>query len=132
MDFKKLSNILRLNALSCLFFGGVFAVKSGEVSLFLSESSSYDLVILIVGIGLFLNGLHLVGVSLMTNIPKLQVNYFIVGDVLWVLSTIVLLSFSFIIETNPGRIASLLVASLVGAFAYFQYKESSRIWADRR
>ena len=128
MDYKKLSLILRLNALSCLSFGSLFMIKSEATSLFLSGDPQYGLLVLIVGVGLFLNGLHLVFVASMKNPPKHQVDYFIGGDVLWVVATVALNLASYVIETNGGQWASLAVALLVGSFAWLQFKESRRIW----
>lgn len=115
-----LKNTLRLNALSCLGFGLTFALIPQPIAEFLDGIAPS--IIRFVGIGLALNGIHLVIASLRRGgIGRVELGYFILGDVLWVLASFVLIAFIPHVVNSPLAIVSTLaVATLVGSFALLQ------------
>ena len=64
-----LTMVLRLNALSCLVFGGLFALQPGLVSTYLAHTQpAPDGVILVTGLGLVANACYLLLVALMVGV----------------------------------------------------------------
>ncbi|PHS68621.1 MAG: hypothetical protein COB23_08750 [Methylophaga sp.] len=116
-----LKNILRTNAASCIAFGLIFLFIPSTVAEFLStQKLASNTVILILGIGLIFNGLHLVWASLKPNPSKLLIIYFSTGDFLWVLATVLLIIFGIWITTPTGIIISLLISAVVGLLGVLQ------------
>ena len=115
-----LNRTLRFNALSCLGFGLAFALIHQPIAAFLGGVPPE--ILRLVGIGLALNGVHLAIASLRrTGIGRLELGYFILGDSLWVLGSLVLVTLVPQVINSPVAISSTLaVATLVGSFAGFQ------------
>ena len=114
-----LKTILRLNSLSCIGFGFAFALAPESIGSFLDGIP--PVILHWIGIGLALNGFHLVIDSFRKKIGKFELGYFIVGDLLWVLSSIILTTLvSEVIYSPPAIATTLAVALLVGSFAALQ------------
>jgi len=115
--------VLRLNALSCLVFGLLFAIQPKVVTSFLGDPPTW----IVAGLGwlLVLNALHLVW-SARRKPSVSELVYFAVGDFLWVGVTIVLLVTGTWILTGHGRMASLAVAAMVAIFGVLQLWFASR------
>ena len=83
-----LKNVMRANATSCLAFGALFVLQPNLVANFLSVTSpapkSY---ILILGILLILNGLHLLWASRVPLPQKKLILYFSTSDYIWVIGS---------------------------------------------
>jgi len=110
---------MRLNATSCLGFGILFALMPQTIALFLGDVS--PIFIRIIGIGLALNGIHLIIGSLRKSISRLELSYFILGDVIWVIGSIILLTcFPNVIQGQTAILSTILTAALVGFFAVLQ------------
>lgn len=116
-----LKTALRLNAVSCIGFGVLFSVVPGAVAAYLGQTRpAPSMVILILGIGLILNGIGLFLAARARHPSGPLVLFFSTGDFLWVLATIVLIVMGIWIETTAGIIAALLVAAVVGLFGLLQ------------
>jgi len=118
-----LKNIMRANASSCLIFGCLFALLPNQVAHFLGGASpaphSY---ILIIGVLLILNALHLLWESRASLPPKNIILYFSIGDYIWVIGSIVLIISGLWITTSAGILAASVVAVVVAAFAVLQMR----------
>jgi len=116
-----LSNIMKANAISCIGFGVTFLFLPEEVRQFLSANNQApSIVFTVLGMGLFLNGLHLIWASLKPMPNKYLVIYFSIGDYIWVLSTSYLLVVGMWITSPMGIIVTLLVSGMVGIFGLLQ------------
>lgn len=116
-----LKTVLRTNALSCIGFGLVFLCVPSAVAGFLSTENLVPKVMLIIlGVVLIINGLHLAWASSKPMPSKSLILYFSIGDFLWVISTLLLILFGLWITTFSGIIATLLVSALVGALGVLQ------------
>ncbi|MBX2870161.1 MAG: hypothetical protein KTR18_15880 [Acidiferrobacterales bacterium] len=120
-----LANVMRLNAASCLLFGLIFVVFSSEVAIFLDPEKSVPyLALIVIGIGLIINGADLIRVSLQPSPSKFQVRYFAVGDFIWVLVSIGLIVLDIWIVTKEGVITTIVIAIMVGIFGVLQWSKS--------
>lgn len=118
------NTILKANAASCLIFGLLFTAQSAQVAQFLGTAP--QMYILILGLGLLVNGAHLFWAS-RTNPPRrLELAYFSFGDFLWGIATVILTSFDIFITTQMGKIAALAIAALVVTFGILQMMSLSR------
>jgi len=118
---KSLKTTIRLNALSCLGFGIAFALLPNSIGAFLDGIP--PLIMRIVGIGLAINGLHLVTSSFRHQIGRFELAYFILGDFLWVLASLILITVvPQIIHSTQAIISTLAVAIIVGSLAMMQTK----------
>jgi hypothetical protein len=115
-----IKTILRINAASCIGFGGLFVASPDAVASFLGTAPAPKAVILVLGALLMLNGAHLLYTSIGAHVPKPLVLYFSTGDVLWVLATVALVATGKWITTTPGIVAALAVAAAVGAMGLAQ------------
>lgn len=115
-----LKKTIRFNALSCLGFGLAFALIPQPIATFLDGVPLN--ILRLAGIGLVLNGMHLMIASLRrSGIGRIELGYFILGDSLWVMGSLVLITFVPQAINSPLAIAStLVVAVLVGSFAILQ------------
>lgn len=112
---------MKANAISCIGFGLTFFFLSKEVGNFLSvDKQAPSIVFIVLGIGLFFNGLHLIWASSKFMPSKLLVLYFSISDYIWVLSTSCLLLAGIWITTPAGIVATLSVSGMVGAFGLLQ------------
>lgn len=116
-----LKDVLRTNAASCIVFGLIFLFIPSTVAGFLStEGLAPNTAILILGIGLIFNGLHLAWASLKPMPPKSLIIYFSVGDFLWVIATVLLIIFGIWVTTPLGIIISLFISAMVGLLGVLQ------------
>lgn len=116
-----LKNVMRANATSCLTFGGLFALQPSQVANFLGGASpAPQIYILILGILLILNGLHLLWASRIPMPQKKLILYFSAGDYLWVIGSIGLIVSGVWITTAGGVLVASTVAVVVGLFGVLQ------------
>lgn len=115
-----LNTILRANAASCLLFGSLFVLRPTETAHFLSAAAAPTWVILVLGVVLIGNGLHLLWAAMGSQPKRWEVLYFTGGDLAWVLITLVLIMAGLWVTTPAGIAAALGVALIVGGFALAQ------------
>ncbi len=116
-----LNHVMRANAVSCIVFGSIFLMRPSDINMFLStDMQAPKRVLLLLGTGLIVNGLHLIWASLKPMPSKLLVLYFSIGDYIWVLASIILLLFGIWINTTAGVVTTLIVAAMVGIFGILQ------------
>jgi hypothetical protein len=116
-----LQNVMRANAISCISFGVLFALQPSLVATFLgSESAAPQLYILILGILLIFNGFHLFWASKIALPKRELILYFSIGDYIWVVVSVTLMSFGVWITTTMGIIVTCAVAALVGLLGGLQ------------
>jgi len=115
-----LTAILRMNAASCIGFGGLFLAIPGAVAAFLGAPPAPEILIQVLGGLLVLNGVHLLHTSYRAVPPGLLVLYFSLGDFLWVLATAVLIASGTWITSQAGIAAAVVVAASVGALGMAQ------------
>jgi len=116
-----LKNVMRANATSCLAFGALFALYPNLVAIFLGGASSApQIYILILGILLILNGLHLLWASSVPLPQKELILYFSIGDYIWVICSIGLIVSGVWITTTGGVLVAIAVAVIVGLFGILQ------------
>ena len=114
-----LKTTMILNAVSCLCFGGLFAVFSAQVDAFIGNP--IKLVTPIIGVILIVNGIHLLLATRRQTIIKLEIYYFILGDVAWVIASIILILLGIAITSTQGVWVAAIVAGMVGTFGLLQY-----------
>ena len=115
-----LKTILRMNAASCLCFGALFMAAPGNVAAFLGALPPPEMLILVLGAVLAVNGLHLLHTSLRPEPPRLLVLYFSAGDFLWVAITAALIAANLWITFAAGVAAAIAVALAVGGMGLAQ------------
>src|SRR5210317_886638 len=111
---------MRLNAASCIGFGTIFALFPGPVAGFLGEAPVPARLLLVVGLVLVVNGLHIVWAATDTDRARKWRIYFSLGDFAWVAATAVLIATGLWITTTGGMIAAIAVAAMVGFFGIRQ------------
>jgi len=126
-----LKTILRMNAASCIGFGGLFVAMPGAVAAFLGSPPAPETVIWGVGLLLFLNGVHLLHTSSRGRPARALVLYFSIGDLLWVLATAGFIAMGLWITTPAGIAAAIAVAAGVGAMGLAQVAALKREAAQR-
>jgi len=114
-----LSYVMKANAISCIVFGLIFLIIPSKVIMFLSADIQPP-VLLILGVGLIINGLHLTWASLKPMPSKALVLYFSIGDYIWVLGSISLVLLGIWITTTAGILTTLVVSAMVGLFGVLQ------------
>ncbi|MCB1889480.1 MAG: hypothetical protein KDH20_17865 [Rhodocyclaceae bacterium] len=77
--------------------------------------------IVVLGIALILNGLHLLWAASRQALNRMLLLYFSAGDFVWVVGTLGLLASGQWITTPLGTWATLVVAIAVGAFGILQF-----------
>jgi len=116
-----LNNVLKANAISCLLFGLLFLSAPASVSAYLSAVDPVPILILyILGVGLLLNGAHLLWGSRKRVPSKFLIFYFSAGDFVWVLASVGLVISNIWITTTAGIALSLIIALMVGVFGCLQ------------
>lgn len=100
--------VMRLNASSCISFGLLFIGLPHVVTTFLGQVPQATITAL--GIGLLVNGAHLVVASRRTNIRQAEVIWFSLGDFSWWLATLGLIVANFWITTPLGITVAVIVA----------------------
>lgn len=117
--------VMRLNAASCLLFGVLFIYMPNHVAIFLGgEAPPPGLLIAATGVVLFMNGLHLIWSSTLSQINKGLIYYFSFGDFSWVLISIYLMTTRLWVTTTAGIMTATGVATVVGCFGIMQFKLS--------
>lgn len=116
-----LKNVLLANATSCIVFGILLVVYPQQTAYFLStEQPAANIYILAIGIGLVLNGLHLVATALKQNPSRSIILQFAIGDFIWVAITILLILTGTWVTSYDGILYSLAIALMVGIFGVLQ------------
>lgn len=124
---KFLKTALLLNASSCIIFGAIFVAFGGSVSQFIGNPFGW--VVPVLGAILLFNGLHLVFASRRAKPICPEILYFVAGDFLWVVGTLVLVGLGLVITSPQGTLVSLLIAVMVGAFGVMQVVGYKRVCA---
>ena len=123
-----LKSILKANSASCIIFGCLFVFMPSQVLDFLSQSQPAPKWLLIsLGIGLILNGFHLLWASLRQVHNKNLIRHFAISDFLWVAASVLLVITGLWITTSSGIIATFLVAVMVGIFGLLQFQHLNQI-----
>lgn len=95
-----LRRVMQVNAASCLGFGGLFAIAPASVAAFLGTVPVW--LVLMLGVGLLINGGHLLW-SARAETPLLRdVIWFSVGDIVWFLGSLLLLAGQIWVSTPMG------------------------------
>jgi len=115
-----LRHVLAANAASCFSFGAVFALLPDTVARFLAVEPAPELLVRGLGLVLILNGAHLAIAHRRTAPRRMEILYFCLGDIAWVVTTLGLIAAELWITSTPGIAAALGVAVLVGLFAALQ------------
>jgi hypothetical protein len=116
-----LKTVLRMNATSCIIFAIIFLLMPTAGASFLGKNKAApELVLQVLGLILLTNGLHILWVSWQLKPHKYLVLYFAVGDFIWVVASIILVSLGMWITTTLGIFISLLVTMMVGTFGILQ------------
>jgi hypothetical protein len=112
--------VLRLNALSCIFFGVLFLGLGGPVASFLGEAPVW----LVRGLGaLLLGNAALMLASSARHFPAgAEIRLFALGDFAWVAGTMILVGTELYVTTTGGIVAALAVAAMVGVFGILQWR----------
>lgn len=112
---------MRTNAISCLGFGVLFVLLPKLVANFLGGASAApQIVILILGVLLVVNGLHLLWASRAALPHKYLILYFSIGDFIWVIVSMGLVASGVWITTLGGVLAACAIAVMVGLFGVRQ------------
>lgn len=119
-----LRTALRMNAASCVLFGALFAAMPAGVAGFLGVSSANA--VAIIGVGLLINGGHLLVASWRSRLRPKEVYYFSTGDLLWVTVTLALVASNSLLTTPASVAVSLAVAAFVGTVGVLQLWALSR------
>jgi len=117
-----LKKTLLANVTSCCIFGLIFLLLPLQTSLFLSASDQApELVIFILGCVLLFNAVHLIWASFQAMHNKYLILYFSLGDLIWVIISLILLVSELWITTTAGIISTTLVSIIVGTFGLLQF-----------
>ncbi len=120
---KLLRLVLMLNGASCVLFGLLFLFASSSVAAFLADRTPAPAaIILLLGAGLLVNGLALWIFARSRSPNRFAVRVFSLGDLLWVLATLVLIGSGVWIDREPGVLAALAVAVFVGTVGWLQWR----------
>ncbi|AXI48512.1 hypothetical protein C1J03_22450 [Sulfitobacter sp. SK012] len=112
--------VLRANAVSCAFFGALFAFAGPATANFTGNPPV--LLVQVLGAGLLINALMLVWKSLSADPDRLSILAFALGDAIWVVATALLLITGVWITTAGGIIWAVGIATFVGACGAMQWK----------
>ena len=118
-----LKKVMRINASSCLAFGSLFVLLPTQVAAFLGGTSPVpSIYILVLGIILMINGLHLLWASWLFTPPKMLITYFSIGDFLWAVASVVLMALGIGVTTVAGVLVTSAIAVVVGGLGVLQIK----------
>ncbi|GAB4123173.1 MAG: hypothetical protein Tsb0027_20890 [Wenzhouxiangellaceae bacterium] len=120
-----LQSVLLLNATSCIGFGLLFISLPAPTAMFLANEKTAPVwLIVVLGAGLIANGVGLT-VTARQQAPQAGlVRFFSIGDLLWVVATLLLITTGWWINTSAGISAALLVAALVGCMGWLQWRSA--------
>jgi hypothetical protein len=112
--------VLRLNALSCIFFGVLFLGLGGPVAAFLGEAPVW----LVRGLGALLvgNAALMLASSARQTPAETEIRLFALGDLSWVAATLILVGAGLYVTSLGGIVAALAVAAMVGVFGILQWR----------
>ncbi|MEP2472965.1 MAG: hypothetical protein ABJH45_15605 [Paracoccaceae bacterium] len=110
--------IMRLNATSCISFGLLFTIVPHVIATFLGGAPKA--VILVLGIGLLANGVHLIVASRRRTVSEIEVIWFSLGDFGWWLATLALIAADLWITTTSGIAVAVIVATFVAGLGVAQ------------
>ncbi len=117
-----LAAVLRLNALSCLVFGAVFALRPEAVAAFLAEAPAPALALRLLGIGLIAHAAHLGWAAARERPIRWEIRYLALADALWVVATLGLVAGGLWITTPEGIDAAMATAAMVGLLGFAQIR----------
>jgi hypothetical protein len=109
---------MRLNAASCLSFGLLFIIIPHVIATFLGGAPK--VVIVVLGIGLLVNGAHLIVASRRKIVREIEVIWFSFGDFGWWLATLALIVADLWITTTWGIAVAVIVATFVAGLGVAQ------------
>lgn len=110
--------VMRLNAASCVLFGLLFIVLPQAIAASLGQVP--QAIIVALGIGLLVNGAHLIVASRRSDLRKIEVIWFSLGDFGWWLTTLALIVADIWITTSSGIIVAVIVATVVAGLGVAQ------------
>ena len=117
-----------MNAVSCLIFGIVFVIWPYSVAVFLAEENVAPIeVVVVLGIVLILNGLHLIWAARQRQPGKQLALYFSIGDFAWVIGSLALMTTGYWVSTSHGLLAAGAVTLVVGALGTMQLLQSRKL-----
>jgi len=125
---ERLRLVLRLNSASCIFCGTAMTFWHNEIAQMLGNANS--VAVLVVGICLFFNGVHLVFASMRHSLRCYEITYFALGDFGWVIATALMIAFGAGITSTAGITIAILIALMVGVFGLLQAKFGTLADAD--
>jgi hypothetical protein len=109
---------MRLNAASCISFGLLFALAPRAIAAFLGQVPSAFIIFL--GIGLMVNGVHLIIASRRAAVRQSEVIWFSLGDFSWWLATLALIAANVWITTAWGIAVAVMVGTIVAGLGVAQ------------
>ena len=116
-----LKNVMRVNAISCIAFGSLFALQPSLVANFLGGTPpAPSLYLVVLGVVLISNGFHLLWASRIALPRKELIVYFSAGDFIWIIASIGLMASGIWITTTGGVIVTSAIALMVGLFGVLQ------------
>jgi len=122
----RLQSVLRVNAASCIGFGLVFGLLPDKTAAFLAvERIAPAWLIAVLGVALIINGLGLLLTSRQQAPQTMLVQFFSLGDLLWVVGTIVLIITGWWVNSSTGIAVALLVAAGVGTLGWLQWQHAN-------
>ena len=119
-SIERLRLVLRLNSASCLFCGAAMALWHNGIAEMLGNANS--VAVLVVGICLFFNGMHLVSASMRQSLRCYEIAYFALGDFGWVIATALMIGLGVGITSTAGITLAIAIALMVGIFGLLQAK----------
>ena len=117
-----LNAALLANALSCVIFGMIFVFTGPATAMFLGDPPVW--LVRVLGMGLFLNSVHLVFIARQAVPKKAVVMYFVMGDALWVIATVTLSLCGIFVTSTAGSWATMAVAISVAACGIIQLRSA--------
>lgn len=115
-----LQHVLRANAVSCALFGALFVFDGPAAAEYVG--SPPVLMLQVLGAGLLVNAAALIWTSLRVHPGRFSILAFALGDLIWVLATVVILIGGFWITTASGIAWAVGVAAFVGVCGTLQWK----------
>lgn len=115
-----LKSVLIANGVSCLLFGALFTILPDETAQFLGTPPNW--LVIVVGIGLIGNAFALFWTARSAKPRRLGVLFFVVGDLAWVVATVLLVAIGIWITNSTAIAYSLIVAVWVAACGYTQFR----------
>ena len=115
-----LQHVLRANAVSCALFGALFAFVGPAIAEFVGTPPV--LMLQVLGAGLLVNAAALAWTSMRVRPDRFSILTFALGDLMWVVATVVILIGGFWITTPSGIAWAVCIAVFVGVFGALQWR----------